>query len=147
MKVEGYFHLFRIQREIEAQAIPLLRERGLGEMTLAQATALIAVVQEREPITAARLAELLHVSPVTVSRIVAKLEKQRWIRRRPHPEDARALLIGPTAKTRRSLPLFLEVANALIERAYAGYSKEEIRTIVELLQRTVENLDGADEEE
>lgn len=109
-------------------------------MTLAQATALLILVQERAPITAARLAELLNVSPVTVGRFVRSLEQNRWIRRRPDPNDARAMLLEPTRKTLNGLGRFFDVADRLMEEAYAGFTDREVQQMVAHLARARRNL-------
>src|SRR5690606_34551552 len=51
VKVEGYLNLVRIHREIEARALELLDRAGIHRMTMAQATALLVLVQEGAPIT------------------------------------------------------------------------------------------------
>lgn len=139
-KVEGYLNIIRIQRELELRSASLLDEAGLEGITPAQASALLVLVQEQAPTTAARLAELLNVSPVTVGRFVKSLLDNKWIRRKPDPDDARAMLIEPTKKTHNMLPAFFEVTGQLMEEAYAGYKVGEIQALVDLLGRTRRNL-------
>lgn len=139
-KVEGYLNIIRIQRELELRSANLLEQAGLEGITPAQASALLVLVQEQAPTTAARLAELLNVSPVTVGRFVKSLLDNKWIRRKPDPADARAMLIEPTKKTLNTLPAFFAVTGQLMDEAYAGYKAGEIQSLVELLIRTRRNL-------
>ena len=139
-KVEGYLNIIRIQRELELLAADLLDAAGIKGITPAQASALLVLVQERAPTTAARLAALLNVSPVTVGRFVKSLLDNKWIRRKPDPEDARAMLIEPTRKTYNTLPSFFAVTGQLMDEAYAGYEAGEIDALVQLLVRTRRNL-------
>ena len=140
VKIEGYLNLVRIHRELEARAVQLLEDEGVHGMTLAQATALLILVQERAPITAARLADLLNVSPVTVGRFVRSLEQNKWLRRRPDPNDARAMLLEPTRKTLNSLARFFNVTDRLMADAYAGFSIREVELMVKHLARARRNL-------
>lgn len=140
VKVEGYLNLVRIHREIEARALRLLGQAGIRGMTMAQATALLCLVQEGAPITAARLAGLLNVSPVTVGRFVRSLEQNQWIRRRPDPGDARAMLLEPTRKTYQQLGRFLAVTDQLMNEAYEGFTERQVKSLVELLAAVRKNL-------
>ncbi len=140
IKVEGYLNIVRIHRELDARADDLLAEAGVRGITLAQATALLVLVQERQPITAARLAALLNVSPVTVGRFVRSLEDNKWLRRKPDPLDGRAMLLEVTKKTHRNLTRFFEVTDRLMEDAYAGFTPTDVRDAVALLARCRQNL-------
>ena len=115
-KVEGYLNIIRIQRELELRSADLLETAGIKGITPAQASALLVLVQEQVPTTAARLAELLNVSPVTVGRFVKSLLDNKWIRRKPDPDDARAMLIEPTKKTLNTLPAFLLIILVKLDR-------------------------------
>lgn len=140
IKIEGYLNLVRIHREVESRASELLDQAGIAGMTMAQATALLVLVQEGAPITAARLAGLLNVSAVTVGRFVRSLEQNKWIRRRRDPHDARAMLLEPTRKTFARLGRFFTVTDQLMQEAYEGMSDHEVRAAVKLLATIRRNL-------
>src|SRR5262245_20749709 len=58
-------------------------------ITLAEARVLIYL--SRNPgITQVQLAELSAVEPMTLVRILDRMEADKWIERRPHPTDRRA---------------------------------------------------------
>lgn len=139
-QVEGYLNLVRIHREIEARALALLADAEISGMTMAQATALLVLVQERRPITATRLAELLNVSTVTVGRFVRSLEQNGWIRRRADPADGRAMLIAPTEKTYDTLDTFVAVTEQLMDEAYAGFESEDVEELLAHLAELRKNL-------
>lgn len=139
-KVEGYLNLVRIHREIEARAAELLEQAGIQGMTMAQATALLVLVQERAPITATRLAELLNVSTVTVGRFVRSLENNGWLRRSPDPGDARAMLLAPTDATYAHLDRFIAVTDRLMREAYAGFDTDGVEHLVSSLAELRKNL-------
>jgi DNA-binding MarR family transcriptional regulator len=140
VKVEGYLNLVRIHREIESRAQELLAGAGIEGMSMAQATALLVLVQEGAPITAARLAGLLNVSAVTVGRFVRSLEHNRWIRRRRDPDDARAMLLEPTSKTHARLGKFFTITDQLMHEAYEGMTDQDVRAVVKLLAAIRRNL-------
>ena len=139
-QVEGYLNLVRIHREVEARALSLLADAGISGMTMAQATALLVLVQERVPITATRLAALLNVSTVTVGRFVRSLEQNGWIRRRADPADGRAMLIAATKKTYDSLHIFVAVTEQLMREAYAGFEPDDVDELLAHLAELRRNL-------
>ncbi len=85
------------------------RARPLG-LTRAQWMVLNRV-SHNEGINQSRLAELLEVEIVTVSRLLTSLESAGWLERRPDPGDRRAQLIF---LTERALPL-LDQLDAIAE--------------------------------
>jgi DNA-binding MarR family transcriptional regulator len=136
--------LARLRHASEARVERLLREEGLTDITPAQANALLVLVNARSPLTAARLAEALSISEVTVGRFVRALEAGGWVERRPDPDDSRARRLVPTEKTRERLPAFIRVSNALLDRAFAGVDREEVLRLAALLAGVRDRLDGAD---
>lgn len=140
VQIDGYLNLVRIHREIEQRSIKLLEGQGIEGMTIAQATALLILVQEGKPITATRLASLLNVTPVTVGRFVRSLVQNEWIHRTRDPDDARAMLLEPTQKTYSRLGQFFHVTNQLMDDAYGGFSPEEVETLVTGLIQVRRNL-------
>jgi DNA-binding MarR family transcriptional regulator len=89
------------------------RARPLG-LTRAQWMVLNRV-SHNEGINQSRLAELLEVEIVTVSRLLGSLEGMGWLVRKPDPKDARAQRIY---LTERALPLLeqLDVVADLTDR-------------------------------
>jgi DNA-binding MarR family transcriptional regulator len=71
---------------------------------------------------------------------VRSLEQNRWIRRRPDPNDARAMLIEPTRKTLNGLGRFFNVADRLMAEAYAGFAERDAIQMVAYLARARRNL-------
>ncbi|MEM9491733.1 MAG: MarR family transcriptional regulator [Myxococcota bacterium] len=140
VKLEGYLNLVRIQRELETVSARLLSDHGIDGMTMAQATALLVLVQEAAPITATRLAGLLNVTPVTVGRFVRNLLQNGWIHRKPDPNDARAMLLEPTKKTYTQLGAFFDVTNLLMANAYGEMGGDRVKSLVRSLAEIRGNL-------
>ncbi len=112
--------------------------RGTG-LTRAQ-WQVLKEVYVQEGLTQGALAELLEVEPITVGRLVDRLEQAGLIERRPHPTDRRAwsLYLLPAA-----LPL-LETLKGIAAETRAelleGMSDAEIDEAMRLLARMKDNL-------
>jgi DNA-binding MarR family transcriptional regulator len=92
------------------------------------------------PRTLGELATAEQVTAPTMSAIVSGLEREGLARRRPHPEDARALRIEPTAKGTRLLQRARDrrIANLVdLLRPLADDERETVRRAAEILDRAV----------
>jgi MarR family transcriptional regulator for hemolysin len=79
------FLLHDVARLVRVDADKRARQQG---MTRAQWTILIWL--ERQPgITQKELAEIIEVEPITVARLIDRLEKTGMVERRPDPKDRR----------------------------------------------------------
>ncbi|MDC0715907.1 MarR family winged helix-turn-helix transcriptional regulator [Nannocystis bainbridge] len=141
LQSEAYLNLSRIHRELERKVADLLVESGLQDVTPAQLGVLIHLFQERAPQTARQLANLMGLSEVTVGRFVRALEGVGWVERTSDPTDSRAILVRPTRRAYAALPKLLEVSNALLDRAFAGFSPQEIEAIARTTEMVRDNLD------
>src|SRR5882757_3179444 len=72
------------------------RAKGLG-LTRAQ-TQLLAYLLSHEGINQARLADLLEIEPISLARLLDRMEQSGWVERRPDPKDRRAWLLYTTDK-------------------------------------------------
>jgi DNA-binding MarR family transcriptional regulator len=86
------------------------------------------------------LAEWLGVTPVTVSRMLDRLEKQKLVRREGQPDDRRVLrvFIG-TGATQLLARLNIE-AQKMFERAFRGMTQAQRTELLQTLNRVRENL-------
>ena len=88
-------------------AARLLRKRFEAKgsaygLSAAQWRLLVRLVKE-EGVAQARLAELLEIEPISVSRLLDRMEEGGWIERRPDASDRRVRMIFPTDKSRAGL--------------------------------------------
>jgi DNA-binding MarR family transcriptional regulator len=86
-------------------------------------------VSHNEGINQSRLAELLEVEIVTVSRLLESLEGMGWLERRPDPKDRRAQQIY---LTERALPLLDKLDLASAETDQDGLSVLSAKQLAEL---------------
>lgn len=105
---------------------------------------LLVVLGKRGPMRQARLAEVLDIEPISVSRLINRMVQAGWVERAPDPDDRRACLVHPTARAKASLAGLGDVAQAADEAALTGFSADERATLISLLTRLNDNLNGAD---
>lgn len=114
------------------------RARHLG-LTRAQIQVLAYLVYH-EGINQTGLADLLEIEPISLTRLVDRMEQAGWIERRPDPDDRRAwrLFMGDKAK-----PVFaemIEIGREVRAEALAGFTPAECDIVMELLMRVRRNL-------
>ena len=101
---------------------------------------MMILFQEKAPMTARALARQMNLSEVTVGRFVRSLETAGWVRREADPKDTRAILIQPSRKAYKAFPRFLAVSNALLDVAFAGFTKQEVEVLGKLVERVRVNV-------
>jgi DNA-binding MarR family transcriptional regulator len=139
-QADAALELSRINREMERRVQQLLEHEKLRDVTPAQANAMMILFQEKTPMTARQLARQMNLSEVTVGRFVRALERAGWVRREADPKDTRAILIQPSKKAYRAFPRFLNVSNALLDVAFAGFTKKEVEALGKLVERVRMNV-------
>ena len=100
----------------------------------------LAHVSKREGINQATLADLVGVEPITICRMVDRLEALGLVERRPDPNDRRARLIHMIEAARPGLERMRTVAQALFVEALDGITDEEEAILARLLGRIQSNL-------
>lgn len=96
------------------------------------------------PSTQAALASLLGVEPISVSRLIDRMEQQGWLRREAHPDDRRARIVVASDKARSVAPTVRTIAEGLYDEALAGLCDDERRVLHAALLKISENLQQAD---
>jgi len=88
------------------------------------------------------LAHLAGVEQPTMAEMLARLERDGVVQRKPNPKDRRGSLVSLTRRSRLRLP---EARIELIQvekEAMAGLSTADKETLRSLLQRVINNIDG-----
>ena len=86
------------------------------------------------------LADVLDVEPITLSRIVDRLQEAGLVERVADPADRRAWRLELTAKAQPLITKLRALAEVLVDEAFAGLSPQEISTMRAHLQRVRDNL-------
>lgn len=118
------------------------RLQALG-LTQAQWRA-IARLSRSEGMTQAALAESLEIQPITMTRLIDRMEKAGWVERRTHPLDRRAvqLYLAP-----RSEPILDEMharAAETLGEATRGVAAGALKQLLETLEQIKHNLVAAE---
>lgn len=104
----------------------------------------VIALEENGALLQKDLAERAHVEQPTMAALLARMERDGLIVRKPHPKDKRASLISLSRKAKDRLPSAKEQLGEVLEQAMSGFEEAERAMIIELLQRVVGNLDKPD---
>jgi len=77
-----------------------------------------------------------------MTRLIDRLEAKSLVRRAPHPDDRRSVVIELTEAGRSLLPKLPPVFGRVTSRLLAGFSADEISVLTAMLQRMRQNLRG-----
>lgn len=130
-------------------ATRLLRKRFKARATeyglsVAQWRLLFRLVRE-EGVPQARLAELLEIEPISVSRLLDRMEQAGWIVRRACEGDRRVRMVYPTDKTRCAYVSIRTLADGIYDEAMAGLDAAQRKSLIDGLRTVVDNLSADDE--
>ncbi len=112
-------------------------------LSAAQWRLLVRVFKE-EGIAQARLAELLEIEPISVSRLIDRMEEGGWIERRNDMSDRRVRTIYLTEKSRAIFNQMRGMAAQVFDYALNGLSADERRTTISALKTIISNLSDDD---
>ena len=114
------------------------RASGLG-VTRAQWRVLVKV--SRKPgLRQVEIADMLDIEPITLCRIIDRLEESGLIARRRDPADRRAWLLDLTPKAEPLIAKLRAIANELVAQAFAGLDDEEVTRLRAMLAKIRENV-------
>jgi DNA-binding MarR family transcriptional regulator len=85
------------------------------------------------------LADMLDLEPITLCRIVDRLEEAGLVERTRDPEDRRAWRLHVTAKAKPLVDKLQAVGADLVEQAFAGINGKDIELTRQVLARIREN--------
>lgn len=114
------------------------RVRSLG-LTAAQARLLLSLERDGGQ-NQAYYAEVLEVEPITLTRIIDRMEDAGWVERRPDPTDRRARILHLTAKSMGIVSQLEVIIAGMFDEVLHGFSESERNTLAQLLDRVGANL-------
>lgn len=100
----------------------------------------LTVLRRHEGINQGGLAEQLDVEPITVCRMVDRLQEANLVERRADPADRRSWRLFLTPKAHDLLAHLRPLADELIEEALDGLSSGEREALRAMLERIRDNL-------
>jgi DNA-binding MarR family transcriptional regulator len=119
------------------------------ELTRAQWRAL-KVTSRHEGLSQSELAEHLDMEAIPVGRVIDRLEKTGFVERRADPADRRRWRLYLTPKAFAIVDEMDVIAGELRDDALRGIERDDLDTLLSVLNRIKENLatlDGSPEEE
>ncbi len=114
------------------------RARELG-LTLPQCKALV-YLSRAEGINQVELASSAEIDPMTMVRILDRMELDGWVERRADPEDRRARRLYLKPKSKPLLEAIDRVSSATRDEALAGLSEKEAGLLMTGLQKVRRNI-------
>ncbi len=111
--------------------------------TRAQWKALLGI-SRNEGINQGTLADLLEVEPITLCRLVDRMEESGLVERRRDPKDRRAWQLFLTDKAGPVLEELHATADELMGQALHGISEGQIEMMTGLLDQLRDNLSAGD---
>jgi MarR family transcriptional regulator for hemolysin len=118
------------------------RLQSLG-LTQAQWRALVNIART-EGLSQTALAECLEIQPITVGRLIDRMESAGWVERRSHPADRRAVQLYLTPKSQPIIEEIHSRANDMMAECVGGMSTAAQKQLFEQLQRIKQNLGTAE---
>jgi DNA-binding MarR family transcriptional regulator len=129
-----------MRRDFARRAQPL-------DMTEGQWRVLARLSSGNEGLSQAALAELMEVQPITLVRLIDRLEASGLVERRPAPKDRRAFQLFLTPKAQPIIDRIWDFGHETREEALAGLSPAERERLIDTLIQIKANLarsNGAD---
>jgi MarR family transcriptional regulator for hemolysin len=114
------------------------RAAALG-LTLPQCRALVYLAMH-EGISQVRLAELTDIEPMTLVRILDRMEADGWLERRLDSADRRARCLYLQVKAKPLVDTIWELADLTRAEAFAGIPQQQSRMLIELLGKVRDNI-------
>jgi len=108
-------------------------------LTLSQCKALFQL-SRNEGISQKRLAEIAEIEPMTLVRILDRMESDGWVERRPDPNDRRARTLYVTSGATPILEQIDKLSAQMRAEALAGLSAEQRNQLMGLLEHVYQNL-------
>jgi MarR family transcriptional regulator, transcriptional regulator for hemolysin len=114
------------------------KARALG-LSRAQCHVLVRLALN-EGTNQARLAELLELEPISLARMVDRMEQAGWVERRADPDDRRARLLYLTPKAKPIFERILALGAETRGEALMGISQADRDRMIDLLSQVRRNL-------
>jgi len=127
-------------KEVSRRYVLRFEEHARGiSLTLPQCKVLVRL-EKNEGVSQARLAELAEVDPMTMVRILDRMEADGLLERRPDPADRRARCLYLTARSKPLLEEIWRLSEVTRAEILAGISKSERDIFMTLLERMHDNI-------
>jgi DNA-binding MarR family transcriptional regulator len=119
-------------------------DRRVAHLGLSQAQwRVLARLSVCEGINQANLAEQIEIQPISLTRLIDRMQAAGWVERRPDPKDRRALRLFLTPKAQPLLSELFRHGEETRQAALDGLSDPEVRQLSASLEKMKSNLIAA----
>jgi MarR family transcriptional regulator for hemolysin len=108
-------------------------------ITLSEAKVL-TYISRNSGLSQIQLAELTGVEPMSLVRILDRMEADHWIERRAHPTDRRARQLYLKTKAQSMVDQIAKLSTQVQAQSLVGFKADERSALVDLLQRVHQRL-------
>ena len=136
---EGVGHM--LSRARKTYILALEQQLAPHDITASQ-WAVILNIADGHASTAGELAKLMRYSPGAMTRLLDRVERKGFIRRRRTGNDRRSIQLELTASGRALRPRIVEAQVSVLNRLLEGFSRAELRQLHELLGRIANNAEA-----
>jgi MarR family transcriptional regulator for hemolysin len=114
------------------------RARELG-LTLPHCKALVYLARS-EGISQVELGSAAEIDPMSMVRILDRMELEGWVERRADPNDRRARRLYLKPKAKHLLEAIDQVSSATRDEALAGFTSQEADLLIAALEKVRHNI-------
>jgi len=139
MKQRQRSFAFLVKDLSRLNAIAFVKASGSLNLTLSQCRVLIQL-ERNEGITQTRLAELTETEPMTLVRLLDRMEQDRWLSRSPGPQDRRTKRLHLMPAARPILEQIHRFSDRVRAKALAGVPVTERNQLMRVLEHVHLNL-------
>ena len=126
----------------------LMRRNFSRRVTLTQAQwRALVYLSRNQGINQARLADMLEIRPITLARLIDKLQEAGWVERRSNPEDRRACRLYLTDRAGPLIKEMYALGARTTGEALAGFSAADEARLIDSLSAIKRNLLAAESEQ
>jgi DNA-binding MarR family transcriptional regulator len=100
----------------------------------------LTLINRNPGINQGGLADMLEVEPITVGRMIDRLQDADMVERRADPADRRAWRLHLTAKGHALIDQLRPLANDMFDEAFAGFAPHDKAALIDLLGRMRANF-------
>lgn len=118
----------------------LLKRRHAGKHMRRSGLRILSMVKKNEGISTRELAERMDIRPASLNESLQTLEQEEKILRRRDPRDQRSFLIDILPEGEALLEEMRAAREAFAARSEGLLSKEETKTLTELLRKLADGL-------
>lgn len=112
------------------------------DVTTAQLMMMAALAEEPETaLSGAQISRSCRVTPQSTQVLLADAERRGWIRRSPHPENARVLLASLTPEGKRVFAQGRTIARRLQKRMLRTLTADQVQQLERSLEQLIANLE------